>query len=139
MRRLLGVAVVAAALTGPTCAWAADDFPPPIDRQSVQDQDAMTWADYKPVPGHNWADNSTLEPTVRNLKIAVVAVDFSDQPFVITQPKDSDPFGNPQVDPIAARGRRQVLRELLRHAQAPSTTATRSTSTGWSRPAAGSA
>ena len=37
---------------------------------------------------------------MRKLKIAVVAVDFSDQPFVITQPKQSDPFGNPQIDGI---------------------------------------
>ena len=34
----------------------------------------------------NWAD-PTLVPSVRKLKIAVVAVDFPDQPFVITQPK----------------------------------------------------
>src|SRR5207344_3290466 len=26
--------------------------------------------------------------------------DFDDQPFVITRPKHSDPFGNPQVDPV---------------------------------------
>ena len=37
---------------------------------------------------------------MRKLKIAVVAVDFTDQPFVITQPKGSDPFGNPQIDGI---------------------------------------
>src|SRR4051812_31984931 len=98
MRVLLGAVLAAGALAAP--AWGADDFPPPIDKQAVQDQDAMTWADYKPVPGTNWADTS-IQPTVRTLKIAVVAVDFSDQPFVITQPKFSDPFGNPQVDPIA--------------------------------------
>src|SRR4051812_20590007 len=98
--RSLGAAIAASiVLAVPAVAWAADDFPPPIDRQVVQDQDDMTWADYKPVPNHNWADNSIV-PTVRNLKIAVVAVDFSDQPFVITKPKFSDPFGNPQVDPI---------------------------------------
>ena len=46
-----------------------------------------------------------------------MAVDFSDQPFVITQPKRVDPFGNPQVDPIAARGRPEVLRGLQRVAE----------------------
>ena len=96
----LGAVLAAAALAVPAAAGAADVFPPPIDKQVVQDQDDMTWADYKPVPGTNWADPS-IQPTVRNLRIAVVAVDFSDQPFVITQPKGSDPFGNPQVDPIA--------------------------------------
>src|SRR6201991_3751902 len=95
----IGAVLAAAALAVPAAATAADDFPPPIDKQLVQDQDDMTWADYKPGPGTNWADTS-IQPTVRTLKIALVAVDFSDQPFVITQPKGSDPFGNPQIDPI---------------------------------------
>ncbi len=94
----LGVVLAGAVLALPAGAWAAD-FPPPIDKQVVQDQDDMTWSDYKAVPGTNWAD-PTLVPSVRKLKIAVVAVDFSDQPFVITQPKYSDPFGNPQIDGI---------------------------------------
>jgi M6 family metalloprotease-like protein len=58
----------------------------------------MTWADYHPIPGTNWADPA-LAPG-RKLRIALVAVDFPDQPFVITLPKRSDPFGNPQIDPI---------------------------------------
>ena len=33
-------------------------------------------------------------------RVALVAIDFEDQPFVITQPKHSDPFGNPQIDPV---------------------------------------
>src|SRR5215475_5097933 len=98
MRVGLGVVMAGAVLALPAGAVAAD-FPPPIDKQVVQDQDDMTWADYRAVPGTNWAD-PTLTPSVRKLKIAVVAVDFSDQPFVITQPKGSDPFGNPQIDPI---------------------------------------
>lgn len=72
-------------------------FPPPIDPQRVQDQDEMTWADYRPIPGNNWS-NPSLKPE-RGFKLAVVAVDFPDQPFVITLPKGSDPFGNPQIDP----------------------------------------
>lgn len=72
---------------------------PPIDPQVVQDQDDMTWSDYKAIPGKVWAD-PTLKPT-RQLKIALVAIDFEDQPFVITQPKHSELFGNPQIDPIA--------------------------------------
>ncbi len=71
----------------------------PIDPQQVQDQDLMTWDDYRPIPGHNWADPS-LKPE-RGFRLAVVAIDFPDQPFVITLPKGSDPFGNPQIDPIA--------------------------------------
>ena len=59
----------------------------------------MTWADYHPIPGVNWADPS-LVPSKKQFKVALVAVDFPDQPFVITLPKHSDPFGNPQIDPI---------------------------------------
>jgi M6 family metalloprotease-like protein len=33
--------------------------------------------------------------------VALLAVDFPDQPFVITLPKHSDLFGNPQIDPVA--------------------------------------
>ncbi|MCU0459385.1 MAG: hypothetical protein MUE37_09905 [Bacteroidales bacterium] len=71
----------------------------PIDPQVVQDQDEMTWADYKPIPGRNWADPD-LKPD-RGFRMALVAVDFSDQPFVMTLPKGSDPFGNPQIDPVS--------------------------------------
>lgn len=73
-------------------------FPGPIDPQRVQDQDAMTWADYRPIPGRDWADPA-LKPG-RGFKLAVVGIDFSDQPFVVTLPKGSDPFGNPQIEPI---------------------------------------
>jgi len=58
----------------------------------------MTWADYRPIPGINWGDAS--HAPARALRVALVAIDFDDQPFVITQPKGSDPFGNPQVDAI---------------------------------------
>ena len=71
----------------------------PIDPQSVHDQDLMTWDDYRPIPGHNWADPS-LEPE-RGFRIALFAIDFPDQPFVISQPKGSDPFGNPQIDAVS--------------------------------------
>lgn len=59
----------------------------------------MTWDDYRPIPGTSWADPSN-KPIARTLRVALVAVDFEDQPFVITQPKQSDLFGNPQVEPI---------------------------------------
>jgi M6 family metalloprotease-like protein len=72
--------------------------PTPIDPQMVQDQDDMTWEDYHPIPGKNWAD-PTLVPE-RKFRMAIIAVDFPDQPFVITQSKKSDLFGNPQIDPV---------------------------------------
>jgi M6 family metalloprotease-like protein len=72
--------------------------PKAIDPQIVQDQDDMTWEDYHPIPGKNWADPSIVPE--RKFRMALVAVDFPDQPFVITQPKKSDLFGNPQTDPV---------------------------------------
>jgi M6 family metalloprotease-like protein len=70
----------------------------PLDPQRVQDQDTMTWDDYRAIPGTKWADPSV--PGERVLRVALVAVDFPDQPFVVTMPKRSDLFGNPQIDPV---------------------------------------
>src|SRR3990172_6005251 len=102
----LAVAVaVAPLLAGPRAAVpqrAPEPFPAPIDPQAVRDQDEMTWADYRPIPGTNWGDRS--RPVERALKVALIAIDFEDQPFVITQPKHSDPFGNPQIDPVQRAG-----------------------------------
>jgi M6 family metalloprotease-like protein len=70
----------------------------PVDPQQAQDQQTMTWKEYRPIPGTNWADHS--RPGERVLRVALVAVDFPDQPFVITLPRQSDLFGNPQVDPV---------------------------------------
>jgi M6 family metalloprotease-like protein len=73
--------------------------PAPIDLQRVKDQDDMRWSDYVPIPGVNWADPS-LKPTRRQFRVALVAIDFDDQPFVITQPKQRELFGNPQIDAV---------------------------------------
>ena len=76
--------------------------PPPLpalDRQVVRDQDDMTWDDYRPIPGVKWADS--VRPSQRTIRVAMVLADFDDHPFVMTLPKHSDPFGNPQVDPVA--------------------------------------
>jgi M6 family metalloprotease-like protein len=82
-------------------SWSQENLtipPKPIDPQVVQDQDDMTWDDYLPIPGKNWADPSIVPD--RKFRMALVAVDFPDQPFVITLPKQSDLFGNPQIDPV---------------------------------------
>src|SRR3954471_3432510 len=88
---------MAAALALPAAASAAV---PPLDPQQVEDQQSMTFDDYKPIPGVDWATNGAV-PTTKKVTISLVAFDFDDQPFVITQPKKSDPFGNPQIDPVA--------------------------------------
>src|SRR5918995_5559709 len=97
---LLLALLVAAPLPRAPLDRQAPEQAAPIDPQRVQDQDTMTWDDYRPIPGTKWTDPS-LKPTVRTLRVALVAVDFEDQPFVITLPKQSDLFGNPQIDPIA--------------------------------------
>jgi M6 family metalloprotease-like protein len=74
--------------------------PPPIDPQRVRDQDDMTWDDYQPIPGENWADTAR-HGSKRTMRVAIVPADYSDYPFVVTQPKGSDLFGNPRVDPVS--------------------------------------
>ncbi|MFB8387602.1 peptidase M6 [Microbacterium sp. NPDC055910] len=71
----------------------------PIDAQNWQNQYDMTWDDWKDIPDTNWNDPD-VPPSQGGLSVALIAVDFPDQPFVITQPKGSDLFGNPQIDPI---------------------------------------
>ena len=51
-------AVTLAAAPGGQAPATSTAFPPAIDPQRVQDQDDMTWADYKPIPGTNWGDRS---------------------------------------------------------------------------------
>lgn len=65
----------------------------------VRDQDDMTWDDYKPVPGATWNDPSKVA-TVKTIRLALVFADFPDVDFVMTKPKGSDLYGNPQIDPV---------------------------------------
>lgn len=88
----------------------------PIDPQKCQDQQDMGWDEYHPIPGANWADPS-LVPN-RKLRIALVAVDFPDQPFVITLPEGSDPFGNPQAEPITRAAVPQFYADFYNKPQA---------------------
>ncbi len=76
-----------------------NQLPPPLDPQQVRDQQDMTWDDYHPIPDVRWSDPS-LVPSKKQFRIALIAVDFPDQPFVITLPKKSDLFGNPQLAPV---------------------------------------
>ena len=59
----------------------------------------MTWDDYTPIPGATWND-PTRVATVKTVRLAIVTADFPDFPFVMTMPKHSDLYGNPQVDPV---------------------------------------
>lgn len=104
-RALLGAAVAAALIvpTGGATATAAPGNPAGgggpfeiLDPQYWQNPDTMTWDDWVPVPGRNWAD-PTVAGTVRNFDIALVTLDYPDQPFVVTQRPRSTVFGNPQA------------------------------------------
>ncbi|WP_051426147.1 hypothetical protein [Jiangella gansuensis] len=104
-RGAAGVAALAVSALVIGTAGAGQAAPPdfevaPIDPQSWQNQYDMTWDDWTDIPGTEWNDPD-VKPSDRGLRIALVAVDFPDQPFVITQPKQSDLFGNPQIDPIS--------------------------------------
>ncbi|HWH01097.1 MAG TPA: M6 family metalloprotease domain-containing protein [Pilimelia sp.] len=67
-----------------------------LDPQRWENPDDMTWDDFRPVPHKNWAD-PTVKGSVRNFNIALVLLDYPDQPFVVTQPAKSTVFGNPQA------------------------------------------
>ncbi|ATL33046.1 M6 family metalloprotease domain-containing protein [Streptomyces formicae] len=98
---LLGL-LAAAVAAGPAQAnpRAADrpHRPPlvqPTDPQRWQNPDDMTWADYRSVPGTDWADPE-LEPTRRTFKGALVLLDYPDEEFTVSKPAGSSLFGNPQ-------------------------------------------
>src|SRR4051812_28664013 len=95
---------VAGSQAAPQAGAATAAFTPapplqPLDPQHWQDQQDMTWDDYRPIPGvAPWA-TSGATPSARALSVALVAADFPDQPFVITQAKKTDPCANPHTDP----------------------------------------
>ncbi|WP_328593953.1 M6 family metalloprotease domain-containing protein [Actinomadura macrotermitis] len=70
--------------------------PRPIDPQNYELPDTMTWDDYKKIPGTSWADPA-VKGSVKNFKGAVVLVDYPNQDFVVTKPKNSTIFGNPSL------------------------------------------
>jgi len=69
----------------------------PIDPQNWENPDHMTWSDYQKPPGTNWADPAQ-KGSARTFKGALVLLDYPNQPFVVTQPKNSTPFGNPSAE-----------------------------------------
>ncbi|MFF1476663.1 M6 family metalloprotease domain-containing protein [Streptomyces sp. NPDC058301] len=54
----------------------------------------MTWAEYRSVPGTDWA-NPSRQPTRRKFKGALVLLDYSDEEFSVTKPVGAAKFGNP--------------------------------------------
>lgn len=83
--------------TAHASAPAASAVGEPVDPQNWVNPDDMTWEDFRPVPGKDWADPSH-EATKKTFHGAVVMVDYPNQPFVVTQPEDSTPFGLPTAE-----------------------------------------
>ncbi len=96
------VAALTIALVGAPTAQAAPPGPPrgpgsvldPIDPQNWENPADMTWSDHRKVPGTNWAQETV--GSERTFKGAVVLLDYTDQPFLVTQPEGSHVFGNPR-------------------------------------------
>jgi M6 family metalloprotease-like protein len=71
--------------------------PPGIDPQTwVLPQD-MTWDDYQPIPGYDWAKDPALQ-VAKPIRAALILGDYEDQPMIMTTPNGSDVAGNPQSD-----------------------------------------
>ncbi len=115
--------LVVLAVTASIASSASAEIPPdaanhpllqPIDAQNWVDQGELTWAAYKPVPDRKAAFyNPATAGTESQYRTAIVLVDFEDQPFLISQPPGSHPFGNPQPGwtPVAPEGVRQWMHD----------------------------
>ena len=72
-------------------------FPAPVDPQYWENPDDMTWADYTPVPGTDWADPDQ-QGSERTFRGALLVVDYPDRDFVVSQSTGSTVFGNPSAE-----------------------------------------
>lgn len=68
-----------------------------LDPQIWVNPDDMTWDDFISPPGTDWS-NPANTGSIRNFRIALVAVDYPDENFTITKPVGTTPFNNPQPD-----------------------------------------
>ncbi len=88
----------------------------PVDAQAWVDQGELTWDAYTPVPGQppEWRTGAATG-TQNQYTGAVVLLDYTDQPFLITQSPESHPFRNPQPgwQPVPRSGVRQWMEDYL--------------------------
>ena len=98
-------ALAALVLAGTVAATASAEIPPevandpllqPVDSQNWVDQAELTWDAYTPIRPAAWNDATGSTGSQSQYKTAVILLQFSDQPFLITQAAGSHPFGNPQ-------------------------------------------
>src|SRR4051794_7030485 len=94
-----GRKIAAASLLALACAPAAAHAaglarpPAPVDPESWVFPADMSWKDYRPIPGFNWADDKNAPP--KKLRAALILGDFADRKFLVTRPQGSDVIGNP--------------------------------------------
>ncbi|WP_171069402.1 M6 family metalloprotease domain-containing protein [Actinomadura geliboluensis] len=101
----------------PSARTFAAGAPRPIDPQNYELPDTMTWDDYKRIPGTSWADPSR-KGSVENFDVAIVLVDYPNQPFEVTQPQNSSIFGNPvKVGDVPREGVAKFYQDLLNRPQ----------------------
>ncbi|KAH8698210.1 hypothetical protein GQ44DRAFT_764805 [Phaeosphaeriaceae sp. PMI808] len=115
-QKYLGVSVavlvrIVAAIPTLTPRQAPSDAFAPIDPQKWVNPDNMTWEHFIAPPTTDWS-NPARKGKSRNFNIAMVTVDYSDSPFVVTLPAKSDIFGNPQ--PLASGLKREDVPKFYR-------------------------
>ena len=91
-RRALAGAVTVLAFACPGVAGA--QTLQPLDKQVVQNQYDMSWADYKPIPNTNYQDPA-VQPTVKKWKVALVLGDFQNRDFYATHGAGRDGLRQP--------------------------------------------
>src|SRR4051794_10735150 len=100
MARALRSTLISLAVLACVPAGAAADLPglaktpAPSDPQSWVLPADMTWSDYRPIPGFDWADPKNQPP--KKLRAALILGDYSDRSFLVNQPEGSDPIANPR-------------------------------------------
>ena len=115
---LAALVLVAAVAVAPSAAIPPDaaNHPllQPIDAQNWLDQEDLTWDDYVPVPDRKaeYYDPDSVGSETQ-YQTAIILVDFQDQPFLISQPPESHPFGNPQPGwtPVPPEGVNQWMHD----------------------------
>jgi len=83
------------------------------DPQVWKDQAEMTWDDYVPIRPEAWNSAATSQGSQDQYQTAVILLEFTDQPFLITQDPGTHPFGNPQSgwEPVAPEDVNQWFNE----------------------------
>ena len=102
---------------GPAASQSSDPDPlAPVDPQTWVDQEDLTWDDYASVPAQpaGWKDGS-VRGSQDDYTGAVVLLDFTDQPFLITQEPEAHPFRNPQPgwEPVPRAEVREWMQDYL--------------------------